>query len=399
MIHTGNPMNKIEDTAWPRLILHADMDAFYAAVEQRDNPALRGKPLVVGGDSKRGVVSTASYEARRFGLKSAMPMVEALRRCPEVIVVPPDFARYQEASSKIMKVFADYSPLVEPLSLDEAFVDMSGAQGLFGAPDEMARSLKRDVFEATGGLTVSVGVAASKYVAKVASDFQKPDGLTIVPPGGELGFLWPLSISHLWGVGPKSRMKIEQMGLTTIGDVARASKEKLEQELGSLGDHIWKLANAKDEREVIPNREAKSIGKERTLEKDVRGTAAIRPLLRSLAEQTARRLRRKGLLAAGVRVKLKTAAFQLLTRQAPLTPPADTARELLAVAHKLLDQFDLDQPMRLVGISTFQLIEKQASVQQELFPDKANERNRRLDHTLDEINDRFGAHALKRGDD
>ena len=240
---------------WTRIVLHADMDAFYAAVEQRDDPSLRGKPLVVGGNVKRGVVSTASYEARKFGLRSAMPMAEALRRCPNVIVVPPDFERYKEASLRINDVFHNYSPLVEPLSLDEAFIEMTGAEGLFGPPEEMARRIKRDVFRATNGLTISVGAATTKYVAKVASDFQKPDGLTVVPPNRVQAFLWPLPINRLWGIGGKSQKRIEKMGLRSIGDVARASKTVLIEELGSLGEHISLLANGEDDREVIPERD------------------------------------------------------------------------------------------------------------------------------------------------
>ncbi len=372
------------------------MDAFYAAVEQRDDPALRGKPIVVGGSSKRGVVSTASYEARKFGLKSAMPMVQALRLCPHVIAVPPDFERYQEASSQIMEVFADYSPLVEPLSLDEAFIDMSGAQGLFGSPEKMARQIKADVHEATAGLTVSVGVATSKYVAKVASDFDKPDGLTVVQSGQEKEFLWPMSVSHLWGVGPKCREKVEQMGFCTIGDVAHADKEELTRALGSLGEHIWLLANAVDEREVVPQREAKSVGKEYTLENDVVGAKAIEPHLRRAAEGVARRLRRKRVQAAGVRVKLKTSEFKILTRQAAINPPTDSAKQLLQGARRLLKQFDLRQPMRLVGLSTFNFTELDGPAQGELFTDENVVRERQLDSVMDKIQSRFGD-VLKRG--
>jgi DNA polymerase-4 len=402
---TGAPWYPVEETmghrrtdsGWPRIILHADMDAFYAAVEQRDDPSLRGKPLVVGGTSKRGVVSTASYEARPFGLKSAMPMVEALRRCPDVIVVPPDFVRYKEASDRIMEVFGSYSPLVEPLSLDEAFIDMSGAEGLFGAPREMARAIKRDVLAATDGLTVSVGVATCKYVAKVASDHRKPDGLTLVEPGEETAFLWPLPISRLWGVGPKSRERMEAVGLATIGDVARSPRAALAAELGSLGEHVWQLAHARDDREVVPERDPKSVGNERTLEEDVRGREQIWPILRRLAEMVARRLRRKGLRAGGVRVKLKTADFRLLTRQAPLEPSADSARELLAAAGDLLDQMELDRPYRLVGIAGFALTEE-GPAQQELFVDAARERNRRLDRALDDIVEKFGDDVVKKGE-
>ena len=387
------------DSRWSRIILHADMDAFYASVEQRDRKELRGKPIVVGGTSRRSVVSTASYEARKFGLKSAMPVVEALRLCPSVIVVPPDFSRYKEASSRIMRVFANYSPLVEPLSLDEAFIDMSGTQGLFGTPEEMAKAIKRDVVEATSGLTVSVGIATTKYVAKVASDFQKPDGLTLVSPGTEKDFLWPLPISKIWGVGPKTRLKIEELGLKTIGQLARFDKKRLVARLGVQGEHIWNLAQAIDDREVIPDRGAKSVGKERTLEEDIKGLKAIWPHMKAMGEQVARQLRKKDLAVQGVRVKLKTASFRLITRQAALPEPTNSTKMILKVARSLLDELNLDQPFRLVGLAGFNLVQGDTPVQQSLFRDAEQEKNRHLDSALDKIMERFGDDAVHWGED
>jgi len=381
-----------------RIIVHADMDAFYAAVEQLDDPSLRGKPVLVGGTGNRGVVSTASYEARPFGVHSAMPMVEARRKCPQAIVLPPNFERYTEISRRIMDVFGTYSPLVEPLSLDEAFIDMTGAEGLFGPPRQMALGIKRDVLEATGGLTVSVGVATCKFVAKVASDHEKPDGLVIVEPGEEREFLWPLPVKRLWGVGPKAEERLRELGLETIGDVARASVQHLERKLGSLGLHIHALAHARDMRDVIPERDARSVGAERTLDVDIVGEAAIVPHLRESADRVSRRLRKHGLLAGGVRVKLKTARFKLHTRQGPLRPPTDAYDELLAGAVALLEQFDLRQPMRLVGLAAFDLIGADGRPQQELFPDERRERSRRLDRALDAVHERFGDDAIHRGD-
>ena len=373
------------------------MDAFYAAVEQRDRPELRGRPLIVGGSARRGVVSTASYEARVFGVHSAMPMARALDICPDAAVVSPDFEAYEEASSRIMEVFSRYSPLVEPLSLDEAFIDMSGATGLFGQPGEIAAAIKRDVLEATA-LTVSVGVATTKYVAKVASDFEKPDGTTIVPPGEETAFLWPMPISRLWGVGEKTGARIAQMGLETIGDVARADRALMEERLGSLGEHLWLLANGLDDREVIPHRDAKSIGREYTLERDISGREAITVHLRRSADKVGRRLRSKGLEASGVRVKLKTAGFKLLTRQAPLRPPTDSTKAILSRAEGLLDNFNLDVPVRLVGLAVYDLAEA-GGHQGELFVDGDAERARRLDRALDAVQDRFGEDALTRAED
>jgi DNA polymerase-4 len=374
------------------------MDAFYAAVEQLDDPSLRGRPVLVGGTGNRGVVSTASYEARPYGVHSAMPMVEARRKCPQAIVLPPNFERYVELSRRIMEVFGDFSPLVEPLSLDEAFVDMTGAEGLFGAPVEIARKIKRDVFEATGGLTVSVGVASCKFVAKVASDHDKPDGVVVVEPGTEREFLWPMPIKRLWGVGPKGQERLHELGLETIGDVARTSVDFLERKLGSLGPHIHALAHARDVRDVIPDRDARSIGAERTLDEDIVGEQAIVPHLRYSADRVSRRLRKHSLLAGGVRVKLKTDKFKLHTRQGPLRPPTDAYDGLLAGAVDLLEQFDLRQPMRLVGLAAFDLIGPDGRPQQELFADARRERSRRLDRALDAVHERFGDDAILRGD-
>ncbi|HSI03505.1 MAG TPA: DNA polymerase IV, partial [Myxococcota bacterium] len=255
-------------TTWPRIILHADMDAFYAAIEQRDRPELRGKPILVGGASGRSVVTTASYEARPFGVGSAMPMAKARRLCPQAIIIEPRHAHYSAVSEEIMAVFADFSPAVEALSLDEAFIDMTGAERLFGPPERMARALKDKVFAKTR-LRVSVGVAPSKYVAKVASDFGKPDGLLVVPPEEVLSFLHPLPVKRLWGVGPKAAEELQARGLMTIGDVARTDREVLTRAFGALGDHIAELAAGYDPRDVVPDRDNKSVGAEHTLERDI----------------------------------------------------------------------------------------------------------------------------------
>lgn len=383
--------------AWPRTVIHADMDAFYASVEQRDRPELRGKPLLVGGTGRRGVVSTASYEARPFGCHSAMPMEEARRLCPQAVVLPPDFARYQEASGRIMEVFARFSPLVEPLSLDEAFLEATGTEGLFGPPEALGLALKRQVFEATRGLTVSVGIATSKFVAKVASDHRKPDGLTIVEPGAETDFLWPLDVSRLWGVGPKTRARLERLGLRTVGDLARRSEGWLEERLGSLGPFLRELAWGRDDRPVVPEHDPKSVGAEETLERDVVGAAAIAPHLKRSAERVARHLRRENLLAGGLRVKLKTSGFRLVTRQAALDPPSDSERDLLAAAEGLLGAFDLTVPMRLVGLAAFDLEPAGVARQGDLFVEAERERLRSLERTVDDIRERFGGSSVSWG--
>lgn len=380
--------------------MHADMDAFFAAVEQLDHPELRGKPLLVGGTGRRGVVSTASYEARPFGCHSAMPMAEARRLCPHAVVLPPNFKRYQEISESVMAVFSRYSPLVEPLSLDEAFLDMTGAEGLFGTPEEMGQLIRADVKEATGGLTVSAGVAASKFVAKVASDYKKPNGLTLVPPGTETEFLWPMPVTRLWGVGPKTAEQLRRTGLKTIGEVARTREEDLVRRLGELGSHIYKLAWARDERPVVPDRDAKSIGAEITLDQDVTGAAQILVHVRSSAARVARQLRREGLLAGGVRVKLKTHFFQIWTRQAPMETPTDSERDLLRAAQALLEHFDLRVPMRLVGITAYDLrLTGSRPLQVGLFEAADRERHRQLDQTLDALKERFGEEAIRWGGD
>ena len=384
-----------DGTRWPRVILHADMDAFYASVEQHDDPALRGRPVLVGGKGRRSVVSAASYEARPYGCRSAMPMGEALRRCPDAVVVTPRIGRYAEVSACIMDVFHDFSPLVEPLSLDEAFLDMTGSERLFGPPDEMGRRLKTAVREATDGLTISVGASVTKFVAKVASDLQKPDGLTVVAQGDVRSFLAPLPVSRLWGVGEKTLQRLQALGLATMGDVAAAPARVLST-LGSLGDHIRRLATGDDPREVIPDRDPKSVGAEVTLEEDVIGAAALRPHLIRSADTIARRLRADGWMAGGVRVKLKTARFRLLTRQAALRTPTDAASELLDAVDALLAEFDLTVPMRLVGLAAYDLRPNDAPVQADLFLDAAHARTQRLDQAVDALKARFGKDAVKR---
>ena len=384
-------------SGWPRIILHADMDAFYAAVEQLDRPELRGKALLVGGTGPRGVVSTASYEARPFGVGSAMPMALARRRCPHAIVLPPRFERYHAVSKVVMNALGTFSPLVEPLSLDEAFVDMTGCEALFGSPREMGEAVRSAVFEATG-LTVSVGVSTTKYVAKVASDCRKPDGLTVVEPNEVTGFLRPLPIDRLWGVGPRSRSRLRARGLDTIDDVAATPLDDLERWFGSLGAHIHALANGRDDRAVIPERDAKSIGSENTIDTDIVGAAAIRPWLLRAADTVARRLRAEGLAARGVRVKLRTADFRLHTRQAVLAGTTHATRPIVEVAESLLHEFDLGVPVRLVGVAAFELEEAGVGEvrQLDLFHAPNAEYDERLDRTLDVVHERFGEGALTR---
>ena len=380
---------------WSRIVAHADMDAFYAAVEQLDDPALRGRPVLVGPDSDRGVVLTASYEARVFGVGSAQPMAQARRLCPDALIVPPRFSRYRVLSSTIMGVFADFSPQVEPLSLDEAFLDMTGSEGLFGGPRRMGRRLKEAVSAATGGLSVSVGLSGTKFVAKVASGFAKPDGLTVVPPGRAREWLAPLPVSRLWGAGSKTQARLAALHLTTIGDVANADPQFLTDRLGKAGAHFYALAHARDPRRVEGRRGTKSIGSERTLRRDIRHPGEIRPHLRRSADTIARRLRQRGWVAGGVRVKLKTSGFALLTRQAPLSEPTDVAEVLYSKGVELLAAFRHPGPFRLVGMAAFDLNTACEALQLDLL--SAGERHRRLESTLDRIAERFGEDAIHRG--
>ncbi len=386
-----------DKSVWPKVIAHADMDAYYAAIEQLDDPSLRGKPVLVGSPTNRGVVLTASYEARPFGVGSAMPMVKARRMCPDAVIARPRLGRYQEISKLIMGVFADFSPDVEAISLDEAFLDLSGCEQLLGEPPAIGRKLKETVREVTGGLTVSVGISATKYVAKVASAYQKPDGLTIVPPSEAQTWLAPLPVSRLWGVGPKTEKRLHALHLHTIRDVAAASPGWLEDKLGSAGRQFYALAHATDPRTVEGRRTSKSIGSERTLAENTTDKNEIRRFLRLSAEEIGRRLRRQNYVASGVRVKLKTNKFQILTRQHQRGHPTDVTDQLYADACMILDALQHAGPFRLVGLTAFDLVSADKAPQLDLFGEGADKR--RLDVAVDELKQRFGSNILKRADD
>jgi DNA polymerase-4 len=386
--------SEIAREKWPRVIVHADMDAFYAAIEQLDDPSLRGRPLLIGPPSARGVVLTASYEARPFGVGSAMPMARARKLCPQALVVPPRFERYQEVSATIMRLFGDFSPVVEPLSLDEAFLDMTGSERLFGSPEQIGAKLKRAVREATGGLTASVGISATKYVAKVASGYAKPDGLTIVPRAEAAAWLAPQPVSNLWGAGPKTTARLEALGLRTIGAIAELDVARLEGELGALGRRFRDLARGLDPRHVAGERAAHGLSSERTLESDVSTRTAIEAYLRGAAETVARRLRRRGERANGVRIKLKSANFQIVTRQRVLAKPTDVAAELYAAGVSLLDSIELGRPFRLVGLGAYDL--DAPPNQSQLALSIVDGRARRLETTIDGVKERFGSGAVQR---
>lgn len=381
-----------------RWVFHVDMDAFYASIEQRDHPEMRGKPVIVGGTQRRGVVAAASYEVREFGVHSAMPMVRALKRCPDAIVVPPRMSIYAEDSAKLMAVLRDYSPHVEPLSLDEAFLEMTGTQKLFGPPREAAAAIKRDVAAATNGLTSSVGIAPNKFLAKLASDLDKPDGITLIPHGEERSFIAPLPIRKIWGVGKKTAARMEELGFQTVGDVAATAEHELVRLFGpSFGVHLHRLSQGRDARPVTGGGKRKSVGSENTFSYDIMGRAAIERELRKRCETIAVHLREKNLLARGVRVKLRYSdTFSLQSRQRPTPAPCDDSRTLFDTASELLDTLELDEPIRLVGAAAFDLQAADGTRQLGLF-EQETKKSSRLEHTMDEIRAKFGD-KIKRGD-
>jgi len=324
-----------------------------------------------------------------------MSMVEARRRCPDAVIVPPRFERYEEISRQVMAVFGDFSPDVEPLSLDEAFLDMSGAEHIFGEPEKIGRQIKHAVVEATG-LDISVGISATKYVAKVASARGKPDGLVVVPPETAVAWLAPLPVEWLWGAGKKTTAKLRALGLDTIGDVAAFDESELHQQLGAAGKRFGELARAIDSRPVSRGRAGKSIGSERTLSEDVVKRADIELHLRRAADRVGRRLRENSYVARGLRVKLKTTKFELLSRQRSLSVPTDTADTLFKESQGLLDAFDHPGPFRLIGLAAFDLESSQEAQQSDLFADG---RERSLETTMDDIVGRFGKGAILRAKD
>lgn len=381
-----------------RFILHLDMDAFYAAIEQRDHPELRGKPVLVGGSPQgRGVVSTASYEARPFGCRSAMPMVQAMRLCSQAVVIPPRIDRYSDVSRQVFEVLEQFTPLVEPLSIDEAFLDVTGSIQLFGPAEQIARDLRKRILQDTG-LTGSVGVAPNKFVAKLASDHKKPDGLVVVQAGEVQAFLDPLPISRLWGVGRATLPKFEELGIRTFGDARRSSEVQLLDRFGEAGRLFSQLVRGIDDRPVVPDREAQSLSHETTFPEDVQDRANLRSVLLEQTEQVARRLRRHGLQARTVVLKIRLPDFATLTRRTTLDTPTKQTEELWGAAAMLFEEWARvsDSRVRLLGIGATNL-SRQAGQQLSLFGTPEQERRGRLNQAVDSIVDRFGTDAIGRG--
>jgi len=372
------------------------MDAFYASVEQRDEPKLRGRPVIVGGHAQRGVVLAASYEVRPFGVRSAMPMARALRLAPDAVVVPPRMRAYADASERVFDILHSVTPLVEALSLDEAFLDVTASSRLFGTAAEIAALLRRRITEELA-LPSSAGIADVKFVAKIASDLAKPNGQLEVAPGTGAGFLAPLPISRLWGVGPKSEARLKLLGFRLIGDLARAEPAYLERKLGAAsGRHLADLSRGIDPRSVVADREAKSIGAEETFNEDLVGREALRPHLHAQALRVGRRLRRSGLRARGVHLKLKLADFTIVTRQLTFDAATDDGQTLYRAVSDLLDKNLPALPVRLTGVSA-QGLEAVEAMQTSLLAPRPTPRDS-LNRALDAINTRFGTGAVTTGD-
>jgi DNA polymerase-4 len=384
------------ESAWPegaRSILHVDMDAFYASVEQREQPHLRGKPVIVGGPrDARGVVSAASYEARRFGVHSAMPLRVAARRCPNGHFVPVRMRLYLQVSRQVFEIFDHYSPLVEPLSVDEAFLDLTGSERLFHGPVETARRIRAEILEECG-LTASVGVAPNKFVAKIASDLDKPDGLTVIHPDTVEEQLAPLPIERMWGVGPRGAEALHRLGVRTFQDLASADPDRLRRALGSGAASLQNLARGGDARPVVTARSAKSVGNEVTFSHDVEDEEVIHATLVSLTDKVAGRLRRHGLKARTVTLKLRYAPFRTLTRRKTLDEPTWATTRLLEAVTSLYEERAPDRgaPMRLVGVSTSGF-----SPQAVLFEEPGAPRDRAVDAAVDAVREKFGSEAVRR---
>ncbi|QXJ25388.1 DNA polymerase IV [Actinomadura graeca] len=376
-------------------ILHVDMDAFFVSVELLERPELRGRPVVVGGAGPRSVVSAASYEARRFGVHSAMPMSRALRLCPQAVVLPVGGADYARVSAAVFEIFRSVTPLVEPLSLDEAFLDVAGAVRRLGRPAEIARQIREQV-RAQQGITCSVGVAGTKFVAKLASTRCKPDGLLVVPADGVVGFLYPLPVASLWGVGERTEQTLARLGLRTVGQLAQVPPATLRRELGNAaGAHLHELAWGRDPRPVVPHTPDKSIGAEETFDTDVDDPEVIRRELLRLSERVGARLRRSGNAGRTVSVKLRMANFKTITRARTLREPTDLARVIYITACELYEGAGLDRVrLRLVGVRVENLGPADEAPRQ-LALDEPENGWREAERAMDQVADRFGRGAVR----
>ncbi len=380
------------------MILHVDMDAFYASIEERDRPELMGKPDIVGGTPDgRGVVAAANYVARKYGIHSAMAAVTARRLCPQAICLPPRMQYYADISQQIHEIFQRFTPIIEPLSLDEAFLDVKGSQQLFGSSTAIGRRIKAEIRQEVR-LVASVGVAPVKFVAKIASDLQKPDGFVVVDADRVQEFLDPLPVSRLWGVGRVSGAVFRKLGIRTIGQLRKLPADLLVDHFGQSGEHLWQLAHGVDERQVVPDHRAKSISNETTFAEDIENPEILRAWLLELTDQVARRLRRQCLRGRTVQLKIRFADFKTITRSETLPEPTNTTYEIAQAAGQILDTSltvgHLDVRLLGVGMSGF---EHSGQSQGLLFDQGEHQKQEQLDAAIDQITDRFGKASLRRG--
>ncbi|MGD2150354.1 MAG: DNA polymerase IV [Desulfobacterales bacterium] len=376
-------------------IIHLDMDAFYPSVEVMDNPALNGKPVIVGGSTERGVVSSASYEARKFGIHSAQPMAQARRRCPNGIFLPVRMSRYKEVSKHVFEIFHHFTPLVEPVSIDEAFLDVTGSIRIFGQPENIAKMIKKTILTQTR-LTVSAGVAPSKFVAKIASDIDKPDGLIVVPHSGVREFLDPLPVKKMWGVGKMTQVTLRRLNIRSFRELRKTPVTFLEKKFGKQGVNMHQLAMGVDERDVIPEHDVKSMGHEQTFPHDITSLDAAKKELLALGNKVARRMRRKGVTGKTVTLKVKYNDFVQITRSTTLPKRTDDGLEIYSTACRLLEKTEVAiKPIRLLGISLSQLNLLGMGIQLSLFDQNSSSQKRqRLNSTLDSLDEKFGDQSV-----
>ena len=382
----------------PKHIIHLDMDAFYPSVEMLDNPALNGKPVIVGGSKERGVVSSASYEARKFGIHSAQPIAKAKRLCPNGIFLPVRMSRYQEVSKQIFEIFHRFTPLVEPISIDEAFLDVTASIRLFGEPENIARKIKQIILKETG-LTISAGIASSKFIAKIASDIDKPDGLTFVHPDGVKDFLDPLPVKKMWGVGEKTKQVLSRINIHTFKDLRQTPVKVLEKKFGKHGVKIHLLAMGIDDRDVVSEHDVKSIGHEQTFVQDIISLDMAQKELLVLGNKVARRMRHKGLKGKTITLKVKYFDFVQITRSTSLPKSTDDGLEIYSVACRLLKKTEVTKkPIRLLGISLSQLSFSGIGTQLSLFgQDQSSQKRQRLNAVLDSLYEKFGDKSVVPG--
>ena len=382
-----------------RQIIHVDMDAFYASVEQLDHPELKGKAVIVGGDARsRGVVSAASYEARKFGVHSAMPTAQAMRRCPHAILLPVRMDRYAEVSHVIRAIFAGYTPLVEPISLDEAFLDITDSTNLFGNAEEIGRAVKKAILDQTH-LTASVGIAPNKFLAKLASDLKKPDGFVVITEQNKQQILDPLPVGKIWGVGEVTEKTLKSHGIHTIGQLRTSDLEELRGIVGNGAEDLQSLARGEDDRPVEPDRQCKSLSSEQTFATDISDAATLLNVLLEQVEEVAQRLRQEKLKARTVTLKLRYGDFRTVTRSDTLREATNVTKTLWTMAERVFRQWHTRSggPLRLLGFGVSGLAPEQAG-QQMLFHDPEEDKLKRLDQVIDKIRDRYGSRAAHHGE-